>query len=527
MKQLALFFLFLLSTFASAKQVPIVILHTTDLHAHILPSTNYEGEKNLGGVARCSHAITEERKKNANILLVDAGDIYQGSAVGYYTQGSIMTRVLSLLKYDVWTLGNHEFDWGIHTVSERVNETKTSVLGANLLYLPLPDSNHTAVTAFAQIKPFIIREISGVKIGIVGLTTPGIPSWSRPQLVPGLHVHDSVQTLKKVIPQLKHEKCDIIILVTHQGYREQGDDHASQITAITQQFPEIDVIIGGHTHREIPAKMLNGILYTQAGYWGGALGKVELLYDQTNHRLASKHSELLKMDESVPMDESLLKELKVNLDSTEVRLSEKVGEAADSILAITGPKKETPVFNLLCASISEALANRGEKIDGVVHGILNDRAGFKKGPIYLRDVFEIVPYENTIGTVSLSRDQLLEILEENAGTYQTHSFRGLWGMTLKLSPSAPAGKRVLFLGDQNSLSLDATKKFRIAFNSYDLASGGRRWNRLREIVDLPNSQLKEYDFQTRDAVVEYIKKHSPLTPEIHGWWTIEKNQRTP
>ena len=89
------------------------------------------------------------------------------------------------------------------------------------------------------------------------------------------------------------------------------------------------------------------------------------------------------------------------------------------------------------------------------------------------------------------------------------------------------GKRILFLGDQSSHSLDPEKKFRIAFNSFDLASGGRRWNRLKEIADLPASQLKEYDFQTRDAVIEYIRKHSPIKPELNGWWKTETKARTP
>ncbi len=532
-RTLLLFCLFLVSCDLSlATQIPITILHTTDLHAHIKPTTDYGGNKDVGGLARCATKIKEIRSTAQNVLLVDAGDLYQGTALGYLTEGAVMIRSLNALKYDAWEPGNHEFDWGIDKFAARVSETTFPVISANLHYKEpsVVGSQSSAIgdrllaitSALQKLQPYIIREFNGVKIGIVGLDTPGIPNWSRPRLIPGLTVEDSLSALRRVIPEMKAKGCQILVLVTHQGLRDQGDDHANQIIAIARSFPEIDVIVGGHSHQLRPDQRVSGVLYSQANYWGTYLGRVDLVYDTTLHRLISKKGSAIPIDTTVPEDEEILALNKEDLLRTNRYLFQNVGKAAEKITSLTGPKKETPGFNLLCSSIAEAVRSRGGRVDAVVHGILSPRDVIEPGPITMGDIFHLVPYENTIGVASLSRNELLEILEENASAYHSDRFRGVWGLTMKLRPSDPKGKRILFLGDANGRALPENTRLWVAFNSYDLASGGQRWKRLREIVDRPAAQLKEYDFQTRDAVVEYVKKHSPLKAEMHGWWSTER-----
>jgi len=509
-----------------AREVQITILHTTDLHATILPGTDYEGTKDVGGAARCATMIQKIRSERPNVLLVDAGDLYQGNALGYLTEGSVMTRYVNALNYDSWTLGNHEFDWGIDKIAARIKETEVPILAANLHHKPQADTPGEITAAFQKVRPYIMREMDGVKIGVVGLDTPGVPNWSRPRLIPGIMVEDSVTTLKRVLPRMKADGAQILILVTHQGIREQGDDHANQLYAVTQAFPELDVIIGGHTHRLHKEQMIRGILYTQANYWGTWLGRVDLIYDTEQKRLTTKKSDAIPMDATVPMDPKLLKMLKPDLDKAEKFLNGKVGETLVQLDSLTGPKKETPIFNLICAAIAEAVESRGGHVDAVVHGLLNERVALKPGPLTMRDVFEIVPYENTIGVATLTRTQLLEVLEENATAYYSGRFRGLWGLTMKLKPSAPDGKKVLFMGDRQGKSIASQARFRVAFNSFELASGGTRWARLRELADHPESELHEYDFQTRDAVAEYIRKHSPLKIENQGWWSVDRSRKS-
>lgn len=173
---------------AGAREVALTILHTTDLHGNILPTENYDGQPNLGGLARCATVIRQVRAAQPNTLLVDAGDTLQGTAVSYLSGGQVLVRLLNLLRYDAWVWGNHEFDWGLAKLTANAELATVPILNANVQ----PAGNASA-RLLACVKPYRIVTMDGVKIGLIGLNTPGIPSWSRPRLINGLKFVDSVE----------------------------------------------------------------------------------------------------------------------------------------------------------------------------------------------------------------------------------------------------------------------------------------------------------------------------------------------
>ncbi len=227
----------------SAREVPITIIHTCDLHGNILPTESYEGKTNVGGIARCATVIRQIRAQEKNVLLVDAGDTMQGTPVSFLNDGQVMVKCLNQLHYDSWTWGNHEFDWGLGKLAACAELAKVPIVVANMQEAG-SGGNTNSQRITSRAKPYVVREIDGVKVGIIGLDTPDIQSWSRPQLFAGLEFKDSVETLRRVIPQARAEGAQVLVLVCHQGYREAGDDHANQINAIARNFPELDVIIG-------------------------------------------------------------------------------------------------------------------------------------------------------------------------------------------------------------------------------------------------------------------------------------------
>src|SRR5437867_5235167 len=186
--------LLLLQAQLFAREVPITIVHTCDLHGHVLPTESYEGQTNLGGVARCATAIREIRAREKNVLLLDAGDAIQGTAVSFLSDGQVMVKILNLLRYDAWCWGNHEFDWGLKKLALCAEDSKVPILNANVRLAttasetPAPaekgssqlgmqaPSNPTggatvpvaAVQIASQIKPYIIRDVDGIKLGIIG-----------------------------------------------------------------------------------------------------------------------------------------------------------------------------------------------------------------------------------------------------------------------------------------------------------------------------------------------------------------------
>src|SRR5258708_32191185 len=158
--------------------VCISILHTTDLHGHILPTSDYDGNPDRGGMARCITQIRRWRRKNRNSILIDVGDVYQGTEVSLRNKGELMIDLFNHLKYDAWVIGNHEFDWGMQPFTKALQKSAMPVLGANTTLDGKPagsssDSQHP----FAKVQPFVVKEIAGIKIAIIGITTPWMSFW--------------------------------------------------------------------------------------------------------------------------------------------------------------------------------------------------------------------------------------------------------------------------------------------------------------------------------------------------------------
>jgi len=500
---------------AGARQVPITILHTCDLHGNILPTVSYEGETNLGGLARCATVIEQVRQEVPHVLVVDAGDTVQGTAVSWLTGGQVMVRALNAIRYDAWVCGNHEFDWGLEKLAACAEQARMPLLNANV---SCTGSNELAGRIAARLTPYVIREVDGVKVGIIGLNTPGIPNWSRPGLLGGLWFADSVETLRRVVPELRKKGADVLVLVCHQGYREGGDDHANQIKAIAENFPELDVIIGGHTHRHFPELKIRNVLYCQADYYGIHLGRVDLVYDTDQKRLVQRTARTYRMDAKVTVDAGLMKMLGGELERAQKHLDIVVGEAAEAFGLEGAPKRESPVHALICEAIAAGLQQRGVKVDAVVHGILDSHATLQKGPVRVRDVWKIMPYENTIGVVHVTPSELREILDENAAAYEKREFRGIWGLKWEFYPSATNGNRTVSLTRADGLPLPEEKRLAVAFNSYDLASGGLRWRKLREVAERPEVKLEEFNLQTREALIEYIRSQKRISSQVTEWW---------
>src|SRR5437016_8624068 len=161
--------------------VTISILHTTDLHGHILPTFDYSGNPDLGGLARCVTQIRRWRRQNRNSILIDVGDVYQGTDVALRSKGELMIDLFNHLKYDAWIVGNHEFDWGVETFLNALTRSTMPVLAANTLVEGRRAGEISdAKNPFAKIQPYIMKEVAGIKIAIIGVATPGMPFGLRP-----------------------------------------------------------------------------------------------------------------------------------------------------------------------------------------------------------------------------------------------------------------------------------------------------------------------------------------------------------
>ena len=454
----------------------ISLFHTTDLHGHILPTVSYEGIGNLGGLARCATQIRRWRKDCPDHLLFDIGDVYQGTVEGYQTKGGVMIDSFNKMNYDGWVLGNHEFDWGLDVVEAAVKRSSMPVVTGNVAV----DGKRAGAiegNAFSKLAPWIVREVGGFRIGLIGLVTPGIPYWSRPELLKGFGVFDPEESLKQSVDELRSEKVDAVVVLGHMGYRYK-EDYANPIQSLLKKVRGIDVYIGGHSHQDRPSWYSFGVLCTQANYHGLNCGRVDLAFDLESRKLVHRNAWTVLMDGRVDLDPLILESTKSVVEAADERRKSVIGEVKS---AISTYGKKSKFWKLLCESFKVSAAKHGVQADGVFHGTFEAKKVLP-GKKTIEDAWSWIPYENWLVQASVTGEQIREIIAEEQTV--RYSDRGLYGL------------------DEETLEND--KRYIILFNSYDSQSGGKKLPKLRDILQEPSSQTKLIPLTTREAVIDYF-----------------------
>ncbi len=502
---------------ASAAEQPagldvVSIIHTTDLHGNVLPAADYAGNADLGGIARCATQIHQWREENPRTLLVDAGDLYQGTEVGFRTRGRVMTDCLNHLNYDAWVIGNHEFDWGVEAVQEAVAHSSMPVLAANGDF----DGHQAWIEGQrdkSRVLPYVIREIGGYRIAIVGMTTPGMPNWFLPELLGGFTAHDPVAVFDRILREIEDQKPDAIVLATHMGGRGGSfrDDEANRIGALSKLCRREDgsrrvaAIIAGHTHQLQPSETVGGIAYTQAMYFGIHLGRLNLGFHPETRELVSIDPTTMLMDSAIALDPAILGLTGDRVDEAEAHLNEPAGVLADELSHLRQGQNPTDIERLIGRSIYDGLADRGIEIDAVMHGMLFTDSPWVAGEKSVRNAWEIVPFENFVVTVEVTLEALKAIAAE-----AWSARRPLMGLNASFSGRGRE-TRCTSIKDCKGRELQASRRYRIAMNSYDAAGGGGRLSTLRQVIEEPASKRTLHPLQSRALLIDLMRKRSPLT----------------
>jgi 2',3'-cyclic-nucleotide 2'-phosphodiesterase (5'-nucleotidase family) len=486
--------------------VCISILHTTDLHGHILPTSDYDGTADRGGLARCVTQIRRWRGLNRNSILIDVGDVYQGTDVSLRNKGELMIDLFNHLEYDAWVIGNHEFDWGIEPFTNALQKSAMPVLGANTKLEGKPaglysDWQHP----FAKVQPFIVRQIEGIKIAIIGITTPGMSFWLPREFTVGIDFQYPVDPVRRAIAKAKSEGADAIVLTGHMGLKPRtgGDDFANTVMALTSEFPDVTVFIAGHTHQSIPSRLTNRVLFTQADHFGIHVGRVDLLFDRNSKKLLRREAICELMDNRFDPDAVVLSRAGSQLAESEAALAQPIGELTETLHARGRGGHPSEVEKLIGAAITEALAERTVTVDAVMHGVFDENARLAAGLTTVNDIWNIIPYENFIVTATLSRDEIKSVMEE---VYASHEPRSFLGIAISVEGRGP-DHRIISMTFADGRALERDKKYVIAINSFDARSGGHHFMKLRALLDRPEANCVLHPVQTRDAVIDYFRRH--------------------
>ena len=266
-----------LSTMGFAKEVNVKILGTSDVHGRVVPwSYASDTEDKSGSYAQLSTLINQRRKENKNVILVEVGDAIQDNSIDLFAltleeaKNHPIPKVLNYMKYDVFVPGNHEFNFGMPVLNEILNDIKAKKLAANLYH---KDGKR-------YLQPTTIIQKDGVKIGIIGLTTPMSAKFEEDtgNLKDYKYV-SIIEETKKQVKNLKDKKVDAIVAVAHMGIENENNIPETGLRDLANAVPEIDAIVAGHMHQDVKSETINGVLITEPHRYGTVLSEIDLKFD--------------------------------------------------------------------------------------------------------------------------------------------------------------------------------------------------------------------------------------------------------
>ncbi len=293
----------------------LVILETSDIHGNIFPVNYGNNMETNSGLGKIASIIKKEREQYPLSLLIDNGDVIQGTPLTYHyarfmnhAENPIIS-ILNYLQYDAAVIGNHEFNYGLDLLQHSIRQSSFPWMSANIL------DEHTKESLFG--KPYFIKEFdNGLRVAVLGVTTHYIPNWENPSNITGIQFDDALETTKKWVKHLQaKERYDLLVVSYHGGFErdiETGEPTESltsenQGYQIAVEIEGIDVLLTGHQHRAI-ATELNGVTIVQPSFNGHSLGKVHVNFEQQDGKwvLSSKKTQLIEVDETVQVDKNVL-----------------------------------------------------------------------------------------------------------------------------------------------------------------------------------------------------------------------------
>jgi 2',3'-cyclic-nucleotide 2'-phosphodiesterase/3'-nucleotidase len=518
----------------ATQRVHVVILGTTDIHGRIFPIDYYTNKYDNVGIAKVATLVKDARKNDPNLLLVDSGDTIQGTPLEYFHNRrhneppDPMMLAMNALHYESMAVGNHEYNFGLKVLEKARSEAKFPWLSAN---------TYDKGTDHPQYPPYIVKEVNGVRIGVLGLTTPGIPNWENLPNYAGLEFHETVSEAKKWVPILRErEQVDVVVITMHMGIEEDlrtGTLNPAQVPnenagiAIARQVPGIDVILLGHTHREVPSLVVNGVLLSQANRWASHIARVDLYLGKVNDRwqMIAKSARTIPVTEKTAIDPEIAQLGQPYDQETQAWLGRAIGESAAELTAREARFHDTAIIDLIQRVQLEA-----GHADVSLAASFNPQARISKGPVTVRDIAGLYEYENTLVTLELNGQQLKEALEHSARYFREYqpgkslselvderipgyNFDMAEGVTYEIDLTKPFGQRIQNLQFKGQ-PLTPTQKLRVVTNNYRVNGGGGYTMYKGAPVIYRSSE------EVRELIIDWVERHKTIPTQTDNNWRI-------
>ncbi|WP_042479186.1 bifunctional metallophosphatase/5'-nucleotidase [Bacillus ndiopicus] len=517
------------------KQQRIRLLATSDIHGYVMPTKfGFDKNENLG-LAKLAKII-EQKRSETPTLLIENGDFIQGSPLTYYqykfapNEENAMIALANAMQYDAGVFGNHEFNYGQKVVQQAVSEANYPYLAANIV--------DDAGQPIAQ--PYIVKEIEGVRIAILGLTTQFVPIWEAPAHIAGWHFKSAFETAKEWVPQIRAtENIDIMVIAYHGGFENDletgeqieftGENEGYQIC---KELDDVDIVITGHQHRLIETKLF-GKSVIQPGTKGVCLGEItiDVTLDDAGKVISFTHEPQLHYIDDATIVHDEIVQLNASIyDRTDRWLDETIGTINGEIHfddAFQARIKEHPYVELI-NNIQMDVS--GATISSTA--LFHDEPGGLPSKVTMRDIVTNYIYPNTLVVLRLTGQDIIGALEQCA-SYFTIMENGelevsraftypksepynydMWeGIDYTFDIRKPVGERVVsVLKDGQPLQRDAT--YDVVMNNYRATGAGN----FPMFVGKP--VVKDIQIDMTEMIADYFMKHPIIDASCNDNWKV-------
>lgn len=508
----------------------IVVAATTDTHGRLRSWDYYaNAAEPQRGLSRLATVVDSLRAANpGRVVLVDAGDLLQGNPLTYVAAKYDSTlrphpvaAAMNAMGYDAAAIGNHEFNYGVPQLRRMIGDAHFAMLAANA-YTP---SGQHAFTAWTMI------ERQGVRIALVGGTTPGSNLWDRDNLAGRLVVRDIIPSLREAVTSARKAGADVVIVLLHSGLDEPSSyDTVTTAVAsenvsarVAREVPGIDLIVFGHSHKELADSTIGGVLLIQPKNWATSLGvaRLRLTRDDNHWRVVEKHGQLVPAARHAE-NAAVLAATNAAHNATVAYVTEPIGTTPVAWRADSARVVDTPLIDFILEVERKAT---GAQLASTAAFSLD--ANLAAGPVTIARLAALYPYDNTLRKIWITGRQLRTYLEYSARYFKTndngvvgvdptipgYNFDIVGGVEYTIDASKPIGSRITAL-EYHDRPVVPTDSFTFALNNYRQTGGGG-YSMLAGSKNLDDRQL-----EIRQLLIDEVRARKTLNPGDfvqHNW----------
>ena len=483
-----------------AAEREIRILYLNDFHGFALPYSSKSAGPAEGGLAYLAGRVDQLRAEKPTLLLA-AGDMIQGNNWANLFSGRSSIEALNAMKVDALVVGNHEFDFGQAVLKERIAEARFPVLGAN-------------VKGIRALKPYLLKELDGITVAVIGVVTGDVPQTTHPQNVIGLQFAAPEETVATYVRQLR-DKSQVVIVLSHMGFNADR--------RLAQKVEGIDVIVGGHTHTRVEKPVQTGKTFVvQAFEHGKVLGVLDLKLE--GKRVVGARGWLEPIKPGGQVNKSVETIVAKYQQQVDAMLNKSVGVATVHLDGAGVRRNETNLGNLIADVLRRSTGADAALING---GTI--RTSIRQGPVKVSDVYAVVPFDNYIVAIRLTGRQLREALEHGVSGVENEKgrFPQISGMDFTYSRQAAKGARVrdIRVGGK---PLELDREYTVATNDF-LAAGGDGYKSFGQAVkssrnyEVVGGAMKGEKLVysdpgrwLRDVMVDYFQMKKEVSAQTEG-----------